>query len=378
MNDILSKNNPINPHFYRKPPMSRIGVTFEQVELAAEKMLGDGENPTIEKVRRLLGGTGSNSTLSKHLNDWRSQRLMATRDDLPAPHIPPDAVHAAVNRVWKEMSDESESRIKTIQEQSLAEIEEAKNQYRAAQETNRQYIDECNALREQVNHLTAQKELTTLDLKAEQQQRSLLEERCQAADKQYQVFKYESTERLAELHQLNQQQANQNKEQMQSLQTGYDKLLIEIKNQHEDMRQRHMLEVDALKTEKQTQKKTIDQLITRIQAFEIQIAELKASTQALIQEKENAIKNHLVQAEKSVLQENKLTTTILSELKNWQERECQDRENFQASVDKKLASMAGILTNQLNQLANPKNKKEIAQGNDQNHPENITNGNTNA
>lgn len=43
--------------------MSRIGITYDQVELAAEKVLQTGQLPTIEHIRTLLG-TGSNSTIS--------------------------------------------------------------------------------------------------------------------------------------------------------------------------------------------------------------------------------------------------------------------------------------------------------------------------
>jgi hypothetical protein len=49
----------------------RQNVTFDEIVTAAELILSEGSNPTIEKVRISIGSRGSNSTISKHLNNWR-------------------------------------------------------------------------------------------------------------------------------------------------------------------------------------------------------------------------------------------------------------------------------------------------------------------
>jgi hypothetical protein len=46
--------------------MSRLGVTYDDIAQSAETLLRKSEEPTIEKVRALLG-TGSNTTISKYL-----------------------------------------------------------------------------------------------------------------------------------------------------------------------------------------------------------------------------------------------------------------------------------------------------------------------
>lgn len=48
------------------------GITQEQVNAAADAILGTGENPTVEKVRAELG-TGSPNTITRMLDAWRSQ-----------------------------------------------------------------------------------------------------------------------------------------------------------------------------------------------------------------------------------------------------------------------------------------------------------------
>lgn len=65
------------------------GISQDQVNAAADAILGAGENPTVEKVRAALG-TGSPNTITRMLDAWRSQlgerlRQLSTLPELPAP-----------------------------------------------------------------------------------------------------------------------------------------------------------------------------------------------------------------------------------------------------------------------------------------------------
>lgn len=65
------------------------GITQDQVNAAADAILGAGENPTVEKVRTELG-TGSPNTVTRMLDVWRGQlgerlRQLSALPDLPAP-----------------------------------------------------------------------------------------------------------------------------------------------------------------------------------------------------------------------------------------------------------------------------------------------------
>src|SRR5215204_3614470 len=128
--------------------MTRNGVTFTKVELAAEKILAKGENPTIEKVRRELGDTGSNSTLSKHLHEWRASRLMASTSTLPAPNLPPDPVNLAVDRVWKELTKESQAQIQTERSHYETEKLNVKQQLSTLQEEKNNLMQERDTLQQ--------------------------------------------------------------------------------------------------------------------------------------------------------------------------------------------------------------------------------------
>jgi chromosome segregation ATPase len=332
--------------------MARLGITFEQVEIAAETILAAGKNPTIERVRRLLGDTGSNSTLSKHLNDWRSTRLMATRDDLPAPHLPPDPVHAAVNRVWQQIYQEAEANTQSVQAKAAAEIEAIQQQYQALKETHAQLIKERSSLQEHAHQLTAEKEILSLDFKTEQQQRVLLEERCHALQQQYQISKQESTAQLAEIKSTHQQEIQRITEQMQLLKKNCDQYISDIKSQNENLRQHYLVEMDALKMEKQKQEKKILQLTAQNQMLEGQLAESQLKLKNLTKEKDWALQ-HYTEQEKNW----QSTFLLLKELKeqpSYRKDEMEQTQKYWVACDERIKIIEQIVKSIATQLVQRK------------------------
>jgi len=55
--------------------VARIGISKEDVVQAAEILLAEGKSPTVIQVRQMLGNTGSNTTINKHLSEWKIQKL---------------------------------------------------------------------------------------------------------------------------------------------------------------------------------------------------------------------------------------------------------------------------------------------------------------
>src|SRR3546814_826885 len=67
----------------------RRGITQEQVNEAADAILGTGKNPTVEKIRAALG-SGSPNTIIRMLETWRSQfgerlRRLSSLPEVPVP-----------------------------------------------------------------------------------------------------------------------------------------------------------------------------------------------------------------------------------------------------------------------------------------------------
>lgn len=81
--------------------MARTGVTETQVAAAADQLLLAGERPTIERVRAVLG-TGSPSTLIRHLDAWwrdLGRRLADKQRQVAIPNAP-DTVTDLASALW--------------------------------------------------------------------------------------------------------------------------------------------------------------------------------------------------------------------------------------------------------------------------------------
>lgn len=63
------------------------GITQDQVDKAADAILGTGKNPTVEKVRAALG-TGSPNTVTRMLDVWRNQFAERLRRLSALPEVP--------------------------------------------------------------------------------------------------------------------------------------------------------------------------------------------------------------------------------------------------------------------------------------------------
>src|SRR6267154_4625239 len=101
--------------------MSRLGVTFDEVLIAAEEIRQSGEKPTIDKVRTQLGSRGSNSTISKHLYNWRkkSESILGLGKSET-----PDFIKSVIESVWNKLNEQADAKIEKIKIESDTEIRE--------------------------------------------------------------------------------------------------------------------------------------------------------------------------------------------------------------------------------------------------------------
>jgi len=60
--------------------VGRIGIIYQDVATAAQQLQGLSKNPTVDNVRSILG-TGSKSTIARHLKEWKSQQGIMTASD---------------------------------------------------------------------------------------------------------------------------------------------------------------------------------------------------------------------------------------------------------------------------------------------------------
>jgi hypothetical protein len=272
--------------------MSRIGITYEEVATAAETILATRKNPTIERIRTELGGTGSNTTISKYLQDWRSKQLLSTQGSLPAT-TPPDTVHAAVNHVWEQIHEESAIEIKKVQDQARIDIQLAQHEREQALSDRKQIIKEYAELEQQFNQVISSKELLLLDFKTLQQNEALLKEKYQALEKHHQAMKEQMEKRILDLQQSKQEQFHQHQHEIVTLVAQHKQSIDQLTAIHDDARDQQKTTLVTLKMEIEKKERFSIQQEENLQQLKITLAEENLRYQILLLQKEAAISDTL-------------------------------------------------------------------------------------
>ncbi len=102
--------------------MSRIGISYQNVAEAAITLQGRNENPTVDRVREILG-TGSKSTIARHLKAWKDSH----GDVASANGLPPELV-AIVAGIWERIQAQAEQQIQINKQATELAIAELKSQ----------------------------------------------------------------------------------------------------------------------------------------------------------------------------------------------------------------------------------------------------------
>src|SRR5690554_1629439 len=115
--------------------MARIGIQYDDVCGAIDTLIARGESPSVQKIREVLG-TGSFTTISDHLREWRSRR--ESKSDLPVSHTMPEAVLRLAESFWQRAQEASGKTLAQYREEADRRVEEAQV---AIQEALRQVED---------------------------------------------------------------------------------------------------------------------------------------------------------------------------------------------------------------------------------------------
>lgn len=128
--------------------MGRKGITYDQVANAAQAITARGTEPTISAIRVELNNEGSYSTISQHLNRWRSES--AERVDTAA--LPPDVESAAmeaITKVWNIAHKHANKEVAAARQEAAddkaamkKELDEARAEIAHLEEANRRLDDE--------------------------------------------------------------------------------------------------------------------------------------------------------------------------------------------------------------------------------------------
>ena len=160
--------------------MARSGIRYEDVQEAAETLLGRGLNPTIQRVRELLG-TGSNTTISEHLKHWQQQLAESPKAVLP-PAVP-ETVMTALESFWKIAIHQAEAAFeeqRAAAAQAVATAEQARD---AAVAGERQAQTTADDLSRQLDAATLSARQLADQLLVTQERRAAAEIAIDAAEK---------------------------------------------------------------------------------------------------------------------------------------------------------------------------------------------------
>jgi chromosome segregation ATPase len=164
--------------------MARSGIRYEDVKDAAETLLGRGLNPTIQRVRELLG-TGSNTTISDHLKSWQQQ--LADAPKLVLPPAVPETVMTALDAFWKIAVQQAEAAFekqRTVARQAVIAAEQIRDAALTAQQQAQAEAAEINRQLEAAQ--TISRDLADR-LLVEQERRAAAETAIQAAEQRVQA-----------------------------------------------------------------------------------------------------------------------------------------------------------------------------------------------
>jgi len=180
--------------------MSRPGITYQDVAIAATQLLALNIRPTVEEIRKILK-TGSHSTINRLLREWREQQ----GEGLVAAEGLPASLLSLVKNLYKTMENEAQLKLDAASKEHsdvLAGLQKQEQQLREQWDTLRANHEQLNASFIAADQLTKQ-QATALQAQEQtisQQNLSLTHLRDQLNDRiQYAT----QLEKECQLHQAN-------------------------------------------------------------------------------------------------------------------------------------------------------------------------------
>ena len=121
--------------------MARPGVSYLDIAQAASKLVAQNIRPSIEEVRKVLG-TGSNSTINRHLRTWQEKQ----GNQLQAEQGLPDTLLIAVKGIHDVIREDAEHKINTTKTEAQEAITVLETQLADITQRHHQLTQEKHAL----------------------------------------------------------------------------------------------------------------------------------------------------------------------------------------------------------------------------------------
>lgn len=321
--------------------MSRLGITFEQVEQVANAILQAGQNPTIERIRSQLG-TGSASTISKYLLIWRNKRAHGYEMEIST--SPPDPVNQAVTKVWQQLQAENQAKLEALEE-------EAKHKIQLAQEEKELVLDELHSVKEDNQQLHALlKEVREQNEEFAKEQIRLnqilavLESTCKTVEESDQKFQQFANQTLTLLETKYQQVVMQYEVQLTQNKKFYTKELSQMKEIAENQRHEHIVEIDHLKTANQK----LQMQLAEKDKIQLELSSRVGRLSSQLQNQQDNVLELLAKLQKNEKQAEAVKSEIIANV----------AEAIQSTLEKQTKILLSLLQQQISELKMPVKVKQ--------------------
>ncbi|GLR63805.1 DNA-binding protein [Marinospirillum insulare] len=274
--------------------MARMGVQYEDVVEAALQLQKQGDNPTIQRIRDWLG-TGSFTTISEHLKQWRENQRNATPLEQDSQGLPASLVKIA-QELWQQACLEADEKLQSYQQQADAEIRQALTDKQQALE-DAQRMEEKNLLLDNKNNALL------ADIKQQAALLSRLETQLETSQQQ-----------LVSLTTASQEKESQAKQTIAALKA---ELLEQQALSQQALDKQKEEQITALAHEQQRNEENQLRWMQEVDLARQQTASLKEAAQQEAQQ----TKQHLAQLEKQLSASQELTQQQTLDLQGKQIRE---------------------------------------------------------
>lgn len=187
--------------------MGRRGsISEEQVFEAADALVAQGKEVTPTALLSSLG-SGSFTTIYKHLSAWESSRASAVTDRAA---VIPEAVLSAFGAAWRAATAEAGKEVLAVKEQAAEDVAAARTQFQEALQTIEHLETESEADAARLESLSAKVAELEKSLHQSENERAALKATCEQL--QHQVKSQESD--LARVHKESEAERKRHQEEL--------------------------------------------------------------------------------------------------------------------------------------------------------------------
>lgn len=254
--------------------MSKIGVQVQDVFEAADRVLMNGQRPTIERVRQDLG-RGSPNTVGPHLEAWYQQlgqRLQGRATPSSEEGGLPPALLALTQQLWQTAREEAAQVLVEQQRQIDAQLAEETRQLKLARQ---EVTEQARQLQQRETDLNAhidllKEQLHLADQRLDESLRKLSEKEVQFTHAQQALAATQQKRQVLESEILR-------------LRDEHESALRQLSSEHHQQLTRWMAEVDRARQERKQHDAEAQQALAAVrQSMQEQVRQFQQQVDELV------------------------------------------------------------------------------------------------